>query len=223
MCYSPEVDLIAGVVVGAVGVDALRHVDDRRYLPLAAVPLLLAAHQLIEAVAWWGLQGRVSPTAGDVAVVVYLAIALGVVPIVVPYAVMRSEPITNRQAWMLPFVVLGVGVSAILLFGMVTGGYTASIADRYIAYGITAPEGALIGGLYVLAVCTPLLMSSQRRLVIFGLVNVPVVLLLSVLLSGGLISLWCGWAAVASLVVARHIREVGSTRSFTHPRAFATD
>lgn len=222
MCYSPEADLVAGVVVGAVGVDALRHVDDRRYLPLAAVPLLLAAHQLIEAVAWWGLRGQVPPTVGDFAVAAYLIIALGVVPLVVPYAVMRSEPITERRAWMLPFVLIGAAVSAILLVGMATGGYSATIADRYIACEANAPGGGLIGGLYVLAVCTPLLMSSQRRLVIFGIVNVPVVLLLSALLSGGLISLWCVWAAVSSLVVARHIREVASTRSSAPMRSFAT-
>jgi len=54
VCYSPEADLIAGLVVGAFGVDALRHADDRGEMALAAVPLVLAAHQLIEAVAWLG-------------------------------------------------------------------------------------------------------------------------------------------------------------------------
>lgn len=222
MCYSPEADLAAGLVVGAVGVDVLRHVDDRRYLPLASVPLLLAAHQLIEAVAWWGLQGQVPPTVGDFAVVTYLVIALGVVPIVVPYAVMRSEPVAQRQTWMSPFVVIGVAVSAVLLFGMATGGHSATIAGRYIAYDTNAPGGGLIGGLYVLAVCTPLLLSSQRRLVLFGSVNLPVVLLLSALLSGGLISLWCVWAALSSLVIARHIREVASTRPSAPMRPFVT-
>jgi len=60
VCYSLEADLIAGLVVGAVGIDAVRHVDDRRNLALAAVPLVLAAHLLVEAVAWWSLEGSVS-------------------------------------------------------------------------------------------------------------------------------------------------------------------
>ena len=46
MCYSPEADVVAGLMVGAIGIDAVRHVDDRRYLPLAAVPLVLAAFSL---------------------------------------------------------------------------------------------------------------------------------------------------------------------------------
>jgi len=222
VCYSPEVDLIAGLVVGAGGIDALRHVDDRRDLMLGAVPLILATHQLIEAVVWWGLEGYVPLDVGDLAVSAYLVIALGVVPVVVPYAVLRSEPIRRRQATMLPFVVLGMGVSIVLLYGIATSPYSAAIGGRYIAYEITTPGGGLSAGLYGIAVCAPFLMSSHRRLVIFGLVNVPVLVLLSVLLSAGLISLWCIWAAVSSIVIARHLRESSRARPANSPRAIAT-
>jgi hypothetical protein len=44
-------------------------------------------------------------------------------------------------------------------------------------------------------------------LVVFGLINIPIVLGLAALLSAGFISLWCVWAAVSSIVVTRHIRE----------------
>jgi hypothetical protein len=44
VCFSPEADLLAGIVVGGVGIDALRHTRHRRYLPLALLPLLFALH-----------------------------------------------------------------------------------------------------------------------------------------------------------------------------------
>jgi hypothetical protein len=47
MWYSPEADLIAGGVMGAVGVTALRHADDNRDLLVAGIPAVLATHQLI--------------------------------------------------------------------------------------------------------------------------------------------------------------------------------
>jgi len=217
MCYSPEADLVAGVVVGAIGVDALRHVEDRRYLPLAAVPIVLATHQLIEAAAWWGLQDRVSQATGESAVTAYLIIALGIVPLLVPFAVMRSEPNPVRQRWMTPFVWMGLVVAVALLTGLATGGYSASIGGRFLAYEIATPGGGIIGVFYVLAVCTPFLLSSQQRLVLFGVINVLAVAVLTLLLSSGLISLWCVWAAISSVVVARHIREVsGVTRTRTH-------
>jgi len=221
VCYSPEADLIAGVVIGAVGIDVLRQVDDRRNLALAAVPIVLAAHLLVEAVAWWGLEGSVSAATGDLAVSVYLIIALGVVPVLVPLAVMLSEPDGQRQARMIPIVVVGMAVSSVLLFGMATNPHGATIGGRYLAYYTVDPGYGLTAGFYVLAVCAPFLMSSQRLLVIFGVTNVVAFTLLSVLMSSGLISLWCFWAAVSSVVIARHIRETSTTRSFKSSRTLA--
>ncbi len=207
MCYSPEADLVAGLVVGAIGIDAFRRVDDRRDMALAAVPIVLAAHQLIEAVAWRGLQGRAPEAAGDLAVGAYLIIALGIVPILVPFAVLRTERDSRRRAAMIPLMLLGVGVSFVLLLSLVIAPYGASIGGRYIAYDVSVLGPGLTGAAYAIAVCAPLLLSSHRRLVVFGFANVPVVAALSLLLSSGLISLWCVWAAVSSLVVARHVRD----------------
>lgn len=222
MCYSPEADLVAGLVVGAAGIDALRHVDDRRDLALAAVPLVLAAHQLIEAVGWWGLQDRVPEAAGTIAIAAYLVIAMGVVPGFVPYAVMRTERSPTRRRVMVPFVALGVGVGIVLLVALSNGPYSASIGGRYIAYEATLRWGGAVGAAYAIAVCTPLLLSTHRRIALFGVVNVPAVLGLTFLLSAGFISLWCVWAAVSSLIVTRHIRGL-SARRFVDRSAVTAD
>lgn len=216
MCYSPEADLVAGLVVGAAGIDALRHVDDRRDLALAAVPLVLAAHQLIEAVGWWGLQDRVPEMAGTLAVGAYLVIAMGVVPALIPYAVMRTERDPARARLIIPFAVLGAVVSVVLLFSLASGPYGATIGGRYIAYETTLPWFGAVAVSYVVAVCAPLLLSTHRRLVLFGMINIPIVIGLATLLSAGFISLWCVWAAVSSFVVTRHIREQ-SARSYSDP------
>lgn len=213
MCYSAEADMVAGLVIGAVGIDAIRHIDDRRYLPLAAVPLVLAGHQLIEAVAWWSMEGRASPASGELAVAAYLLIALGIVPLLVPYAVWRSEVDPARRARMLPFLAIGLVTSMALLYGMAAGTYGATIAGRYIEYAIAAPGGGLVGGTYVLATCVPFLLSSNRRLVLFGGINLVAVSVLALLLSAGLISLWCVWAAVTSVVIAREVRGTSAVPS----------
>lgn len=108
---------------------------------------------------------------------------------------------------MIPLLLLGVGVSFVLLLSLVVAPYGASIGGRYIAYEVSVNFSGLTGAAYAIAVCAPLLLSSHRRLVVFGAANVPVVAALSLLLSAGLISLWCVWAAVSSLVVARHVRD----------------
>jgi len=123
---------------------------------------------------------------------------------------------------MVPLVAVGAGVSMVLLFALSSGPYGATIGGRYIAYETTLPWAGAVGVAYVTAVCAPLLLSTHRRLVLFGVINIPIVLGLAALLSAGLISLWCVWAAVSSVVVTRHIREQ-STKSYSDRSAATAD
>ena len=206
MCFSPEADLIAGIVVGGVGVDAMRRAPSRRYLPLAGIPLLLGAHQVIEAFGWWGLRGDLPRQVGDVAVWLYLAVALVVVPALVPTAFHSAEADSGRRARLLPFVVLGAGVAAALFPGLLNGGAGGEIACRYIAYDTGVNYSGYVFPAYVVATCAPMLLSRSRRLVVFAVANLVAVALLGWLLARGVISLWCVWAAVSSVVIDLEMR-----------------
>jgi hypothetical protein len=206
MCFSPEVDILAGVVIGAIGLDALRHVSRRREVALAAIPTTLAIHQLVEAVVWLDLQDRISGDSGSLAVVTYLALAFVVVPILVPAGIIGIEPDPERRRLMVPFLVLGVAVAIVLGQALASGPVHAAIGGRYIAYSADLTFGGLVTTMYVVAACGPLLLSSHRRIAIFGAVNVFIVAVLTWLLSVALISLWCAWAAIGSIVFADHLR-----------------
>lgn len=213
MCFSAEADLVSGVVLSGVGVDALRHLPHRRYLPLAILPLLFGVHQMIEAFAWWGLEGRVPPEVGRAAVWAYLAIAFVVLPPLVPAAMHSVEGDPGRRRRLMPLVVLGAAVAAALAPGLIDDRAGAEVACRYIAYDPGVPyAGFLLPG-YVAATCGPMLLSGNRHFVVFGLVNLAAVGLLSWMLAAGVISLWCAWAAVASVLIARHLRVEAPRRS----------
>jgi len=213
LCFSPEVDVAAGIVVGALGLDAIRHTSNRRYLGLSLIPLVLGIHQLIEAVAWWGLQGRVDPATGESAITLYLALAFVVVPLLVPVAIIGIESEHRRRRWMMPTVAAGCVTASVLAVALAEGPVQAAIGGRYIAYSVDLEHGGLIVVLYVVATCVPLLMSSHRRLVTFGAANIVVVAGLSWLQGTGLISLWCAWAAVGSIVIAAYVRTNASRQS----------
>jgi hypothetical protein len=211
VCFSPEADLLAGVVVGGVGIDALCHTRHRRYLPLALLPLLLGLHQVVEAFAWWGMEERLPARAGEAATWLYLAVAFLVVPPLVPWAVRSAEADEGRRRLLLPFVLLGVGVAAVLLPGLLNGAAGGEVACRHIAYDAGVPYGGYVLPCYVAATCGPMLLSGSRRLMLFGVANLAAVALLGWLLARGVISLWCVWAAVTSVFVARDVR-VGERR-----------
>src|SRR5580692_2107987 len=116
MCFSPQADVVGGVVVAAIGIDVVRHVPQwHDHRMLASLPLLFAAHQLDEAFVWWALQGHISHDVGRVAVWGYLLFAFVVLPVFVPVAVLLIEPAGRRRWVIAPFVALGVVVSSILL------------------------------------------------------------------------------------------------------------
>jgi hypothetical protein len=212
VCFSAQADLVGGVVLGAIGIDTLRYVGPRReYLPLAALPLMFAGHQLVEAFVWWGLQGHLSDTVTDVATWLYLLFAFVLLPVYVPTAVFVAEASGRRRRVIRWSIVIGGIVAALLLAAMVRGPVTASLDDWHIRYGTGIDAAVPIVGAYIVATCGSLLLSTNRILVRFGVVNLVAVVVIAAFVVEGFASLWCAWAALASGAVALHLRRTGNT------------
>jgi hypothetical protein len=207
MCFSPEGDLVGGVVITAIGIDACRHLRGRNnMLLLAATPLLLGAHQIDESLVWWSLQDHVPHLAGRIAMWIYLVIAMVVVPVLIPVAIYKLAPDVRRKRVLALFVALGIAVAAVLLITMLRGPITVKLGTYHLAYSIGLDHGIFIIGLYVLATCGSLLLSGYRHIVVFGLANLVVVIVLAKLTADGFASLWCFYAALASGAVSLHMR-----------------
>ena len=207
MCFSPQADIVGGLVICAIGVDAVRHVRQRRdFLALASVPLLLGTHQLIEALVWLWLQSHVPRGIGQVALWAYLLIAFVLLPVFIPLAVIVLEPTRRRKQMMVPFAMTGAVIAAVLLAAMVRGPVGVKLDPHHLAYSIRLPDGLLVIVLYVVAVCGPLLMSGYRHVAIFGIVNLIAVAIIVRLTVSGFASVWCGWAALSSAAIALHCR-----------------
>jgi len=207
MCFSAQADVAGGIVVGAIGVDAYRHLRGRNnHLLLATLPLLLGAHQLDEAFVWWGVEGRVPHDVGRVALWIYLLLAFVVLPIFVPLAVLAFEPTGPRRRRMAPFLALGVGVSTVLLVAIVRGPIGVTHHPYHLEYSIQISHGGVVVALYVVAVCGALLFSGYRHVELFGFANAVAVAILAWLTLDGFASLWCGYAALSAGAIALHMR-----------------
>jgi hypothetical protein len=207
VCFSPQADVAGGVLICAIGIDAVRHIRQRReFIALAWIPVLLGVHQFIEALVWLWLQGHVPRGIGHVALWAYLLIAFVLLPVFIPLAVIALEPTRRRKLMMVPFALIGSAVAVILFAAMVRGPVSVTLAPYHLSYGIRLPDGFVIVAFYVVAVCGPLLVSGYRNVVLFGVVNLVAVVIIARLTISGFASVWCGWAAVSSAAITLHCR-----------------
>jgi hypothetical protein len=207
VCFSPQADVAGGLLICAIGVVAVRHIRQRReFIALAWIPVLLGAHQFIEALVWLWLQGHVPRGIGHVALWAYLLIAFVVLPVFVPLAVIALEPTRRRKQMMAPFAVLGFLIAMTLFAAMVRGPVGVRLDPYHLSYSIRLSDGFWVVALYVVAVCGPLLVSGYRNVALFGVVNLVAVIVIARLTISGFASVWCGWAAVSSAAVTLHCR-----------------
>jgi hypothetical protein len=209
VCFSAEADFVSGAVIGVVGVVTLTKVRSPREFPLAALPLAFAVHQFAEGFVWLGLEGRVPRSVGDLALHLYVLYAWALLPIAAPLAVALVEVDDRRRRLMSGFVALGAVVSAYLLWSIVHESVSARIADHTIQYRGVGGFAGLATILYVVAICGALLLSSHRRIVWFGAVNLTAVVALVGVQANALTSLWCTWAAVVSVLIYMEFAERG--------------
>ncbi|MEU6123807.1 DUF6629 family protein [Streptomyces sp. NPDC047123] len=195
MCWSATADLIAGAGIAAVGAASVALAARRpRDLPLAALPLLLGAHQIVEA-AVWHQDGGTGP-----ATVAWAVIALPLLALWVPAAVLCAAPPAARRRLLVPLAV-GFATAAVLAYALATRTVTAEIRGHTVGYSVGLPQAELVVAGYLFATIGSLLLSGDRGLVLFGVLVAVGAAVSFALWRQEYISTWCAAAAICSVVL----------------------
>ncbi|MEW2526462.1 DUF6629 family protein [Streptomyces sp. NPDC047071] len=195
MCWSATADLVAGTGITAVGAATVaRAVRRPRDLPLAALPVLLGVHQLIEAAVWHHDGGTGAATTA------WAVIALPLLPLWVPAAVLcAAQPRAHRRL-LVPLAV-GVATAAALAYALVTRTVSAEIRGHTVGYALGLSHTGLTVTGYLLATIGALLVSGDRVLTLLGVLTAIGAAVSFVLWRREFISTWCAAAAVASVLL----------------------
>ncbi|WLQ32177.1 hypothetical protein P8A18_01410 [Streptomyces castrisilvae] len=194
MCWSATADLVAGGAVAAIGVACVARARRARDLPLAALPLLLGAHQIIES-AVWHADGGSGP-----ATVAWAVIALPLLPLWVPLGVLCAAPAHARRRLAVPLA-FGAATSAFLAYALATRTVTAQVRGHTLGYALDLPHPPLLVAGYLLATIGSLLLSGDRGLVLLGVLVAGGAVVCAALWRLEFISTWCALAAVCSVVL----------------------
>jgi hypothetical protein len=200
VCFSAEADFVSAAVIGAVGVATLSQVEKPREIPLAALPLAFALHQLAEGFVWRDLEGGTAHATGP-AVYAYLFFAWVLLPVFVPVAIMLLEPPGHARRRIAGFVVIGAVTSAYLSLSLINGDVSAHSGGHVVLYGGAGRYADAATALYVVATCGAPLFSRYRNVVWFGVGNIVAIAAIATVQAEGLTSIWCSWAAVISVLI----------------------
>ncbi|WP_409239889.1 DUF6629 family protein [Streptomyces sp. PA5.6] len=207
MCWSATADLAAGTGIAAVGVVSVSLAARRpRDLPLAALPLLLGAHQIVEA-AVWRHGGGTGP-----ATLAWAVIALPLLALWVPAAVLCAAPPAARRRLLLPLAA-GAATAAVLAHALATRPVSAEIRGHTVGYALGLPQTGLLVAGYLLATVGSLLLSGERALVLFGVLVAAGAAVCFVLWRKEYVSTWCAFAAVCSLLLTLWAARRGPART----------
>jgi hypothetical protein len=201
MCFSAAANFVGSGVLGALGVVTLTKVKHRRELLFAALPTLFAIHQFIEGFVWLGLDGRLSPTVTHNMGAAYMLYAQGLLPFLLPLGVLLFEPNGKSRTRMVPFLVIGGATGLYILWALTAYPTQIYIRQNSIVYTNQGTSHMVIAILYVIATCGALFFSKVRAMVIFGAANLVILLVVAAVKQYAFTSLWCAYAAIASVIV----------------------
>jgi hypothetical protein len=205
VCFSATANFVGSGVLGAVGVVTLAKVKHRRELLFAALPTLFAIHQFIEGFVWLGLDGILSPVVAHDMGAAFMLYAQGLLPFLLPLSVLLFEPNGKSRKRMLPFLVLGGATTLYILWALTAYPLQLYVRGNSIVYINQATNNTAVAFLYVIATCGSLFFSQIKMMVVFGAANLAILLVVMEFKRYAFTSLWCAYAAVASVIILAYL------------------
>jgi hypothetical protein len=216
MCFSATANFVGSAVLGAVGVVTLTKVKHRRELLFASLPVLFAIHQFIEGFVWLGLDGILSPAVAHDMGAAFMLYAQGLLPFLLPLSVLLFEADKTSRRQMLPFLVLGGATTLYILWALTAFPLQLYVKGNSIVYINQATNNTAVAVLYVIATCGSLFFSKVRAMVLFGAANLAILLAVMEFKRYAFTSLWCAYAAVASVIILAYFWKSSGERPFRY-------
>jgi hypothetical protein len=216
MCFSATANFVGSGVLGTIGVATFTKVKHRRELLFAALPALFAIHQFIEGFVWLGLDGILSPAVAHNMGAAFMLYAQGLLPYLLPLSVLLFEPDRKSRRRMLPFLVLGGATTLYILWALTAFPTQVYIRGNSIVYINPATNNLAVAVLYVIATCGSLFFSKIKMMVVFGAANLAILLAVMEFKRYAFTSLWCAYAAVASVIILAYFWKSAAERPFVY-------
>ena len=214
MCFSATASFVAGSALSVLGVATLRATRRRAETAFAAVPLLFGIQQMVEGALWLSFRFD-APQLKLASTFLYSLFSHVLWPIYIPFAIGLLEVVPWRRRVIWGFQAAGLVVGSYLLYNLVVLPLTA-VAAPNIVYVSPHFFEVPVMFLYLAATCVSGFFSSWGMVRLFGALALVLFLITYGFFTVALISVWCFFAAVLSVIIYLHFtftRRAGRLRT----------
>lgn len=203
MCFSAGASFGASVVLGTIGIVTVSKVKIPSQLPFATIPLMFAFQQLSEGILWVALSDVNHSQWSHWPALIFLVFAQLIWPIWIPFSIFRLERNNLRKKGLGVFLLMGVVIALYLLYCLLVHGFSAEMAGGHIQYNLDFPEALAIFAavFYFIPIAISPFVSSVKGMIFLGLANLLSFSVAQFYHQDHLISVWCFFAAVLSVLV----------------------
>lgn len=205
MCFSATASFVAGSSLTAVGIVTITKAERGSEVPFATIPLLFGIQQLVEGGIWLTFSHE-APVLKQTLTYVYSLFSHVLWPIYVPFAFRFLEKVPWRRKAMLWFQAAGLTVGLYLLYFLVTRPIVAEVVDQHIVYRSPHFYIGAVMVLYLASTCFTGFVSSHTFVRLFGVLALLSFVATYVFYTQALVSVWCFFAAILSLLIYLHLR-----------------
>jgi hypothetical protein len=202
MCFSATASFATSAVLIVTGAVCLKKVHEPRYILLASVPIIFSVQQFSEGMLWLALKNPQYYWSATAAYT-FLLFAQVVWPVWIPLTFYLPEKDAVRKKILMGLLCLGILVSAYLAYCLLNYDMVFSISDHHIQYDIrsTSYFGWTSGLFYILAAVIPPFISSIKKAWLIAALVLLSYLISRLYFHDTLISVWCFFAAIISVVI----------------------
>jgi len=208
MCFSPLASFSASAALTATGVAAFAISANRPQRILSGIPILFAIQQLAEGMLWLSLTRQGWEGWEIVSMYSFLVFAQVIWPVYVPLCMLLFEGDAKRKKLLKMLLLSGLAFSVYAAFALWYYPVSASVAQHHIRYilGYELASKWYYGLLYFIPTILAPLASGSRRLHWLGYLFFGSYLAARLLFHFYVISVWCFFGAVISLLVLYLVR-----------------
>lgn len=212
MCFCAAASFTAGAVLSLIGVATLKSAKRKEEIFFAMIPLLFGLQQLIEGLLWLSFQfeGELSNV---VLTYVFVLFSHVLWPVFIPFSIGHMETVPWRKKVLRGFQLTGLAVAIYLLYFIIRYPITSAIRE-HIVYVFPHFHIPPVLVLYIAATCVSALFSSQRIVMLFGVLAFVLFVVAFWFYYVAFFSVWCFFAAILSVMIFLHFQFRYAHRSF---------